>query len=585
MAAPSLVDVTKTSGVDFVHFNGMTGRLYYAETVGAGGALLDYDNDGDLDLFLVQGHLLGGDRQLSDALIAWPEGQPLRDRLFRNDHHARAAAEPARPAAAGLHFTDVTETSGISSTGYGIGASAADVDNDGDIDLYVLNFGRNTLWLNQGDGTFVEATKDTGVDDPSFSVAASFTDVDQDHRLDLYVANYVNFSLVTTKQCLTARGEKDYCGPGAFKPQADSLFINQATGTFRNQSARLPVPAGAGMGVLSADFDTNGSVDYYVANDLNPNQMLLSTLAKDGPTFSDEALLYGTALNKDGEAEASMGLDAADFDGDGDLDLFATHFRRESNTLYVREESGFYSDQSARFGLAQPSWPRTAFGTRFTDLDSDGDLDLVVANGAVTLQPGDDRDKDPYPLGEPNQFFRNDGGRYVDASSTVPALSGGIPSVSRSVLTGDLDNDGDTDLVITNNSGAVQVLVNNWEREAAGTWLGLDVRLAAKHGGRPALGATVMFDADPPAVRAAKQQRPPRIVRVHNDGGYASAVDHRILRRINTTDQTAQHLRFAVAWPDGKRENFAIPIGPDTVARYHRIVQGTGAAVKPVATP
>lgn len=554
----ALVDVTAEAGVDFLHFNGMTGELYYPEVVGAGGALFDYDQDGDLDLYLVQGALLGPQTS-SAALRPRPEEEPPRDRLFRND------SEGDR-----LRFRDVTDESEIRSTGYGMGAAVGDIDNDGWPDLLVLNWGDNELWRNRGDGRFENVTAQWRAGDPRFSVSASFSDFDRDGDLDVYVVNYLEYELAVNKSCLTERGEKDYCLPSAYRPQADALLM-QRDGTFEDvgRSAGLGVPAN-GLGVLSADFDGNGLLDIYVANDLMANHLLLQQESKGAVRFVDDALLFGAALNRAGRPEASMGIDAGDFDGDGDLDLLLTHFRRESNTLYRMDAKGFFDDASDTTGVAGPSWPHTAFGTRFVDLDLDGDLDLFVANGGVTFPPGADRSVDPYPLDEPNQVLRNDDGRFVDVTgSSGPALA--VSQVSRGVLSGDLDNDGDVDLVITNNSGRPQVLRNDSAPTArAARWVGLDLRLGSQHGGRVALGTMLDFDEGQPQ---------PRRVRVHNDGGYATASDHRVVRRrIGAGSEEAARLRFAVTWPDGARELFEVPWSNG----YLRITQGDGTET---ATP
>ena len=552
-----LHDVTAEVGLDFRHFNGMTGKLYYPEVVGAGGALLDFDQDGDLDVFLVQGAQLGGDDP-SLATFPWPPSVPLRDRLFRNDSKGGV-----------LRFTEVTELARIDSRGYGMGAAVGDVDGDGWPDLLVLNWGANQLWRNRGDGTFEDVTTRWNAGDPRFSVSASFSDFDGDGHLDLYVVNYLEYDIAVNKSCLTERGEKDYCLPSAYRPQTDALLL-QRSGRFVELAPEHGLGVAAnGLGVLAADFNGDGRLDIYVANDLMANHLLLQQQpGPDGAVrFVDDALLYGAALNGAGRPEASMGVDAGDFDADGDLDLVLTHFRRESNTLYRMSDRGFFEDASEGTGIAAPSWPHTAFGTRFVDLDLDGDLDLFVANGGVTFPPGADRSADPYPLGEPNQILRNDQGRYVDVTSTLDPGIAGL-HVSRAVLSGDLDNDGDIDLVVTNNSGQAQLLRN--DAPARGTWVGLDVRLGPERGGRPALGASIEFGAD---------GLQPRHVRVHNDGGYASSSDARILRRRPAPAE--KPLRFVVTWPDGGQERFQIR----WTNAYQRVTRGQGTAVDDSTPP
>lgn len=543
-----LTDATDEAGLDFRHFNGMSGELYYPEVVGAGGALFDYDRDGDLDLYLVQGAMLGP-KPSSRAVFPWPEAHPLRDQLFRNDTENGE-----------LRFQEVTGTSGIQSTGYGMGAAVGDIDNDGWPDLLVLNWGANELWRNRGDGTFEDVTVRWNAGDPRFSVSASFSDFDRDGHLDLYVVNYLEYDLATNKSCLTERGERDYCLPSAYRPQPDLLLMQQE-GRFVDVSVTAGLGAAAnGLGVLSADFNDDGRLDIYVANDLMANHLLLQQASPEGVRFVDDALLYGAALNAAGRPEASMGVDAGDLNGDGDLDLFLTHFRRESNTLYRMDGNGFFEDASDAVGVAAPSWPHTAFGTRFVDLDLDGDLDLFIANGGVTFPPGTDRSQNPYPLGEVNQVLRNDGGRYIDITSTLGPDIAGSSGVSRSVLSGDLDNDGDVDLVVTNNSGRPQILRNDAPPGPHTAWVGLDLRLGSERGGRSALGATLDF----PTSGAQ-----PRRVRVHNDGGYASASDARVIRRrLDGRDD----LQFTVHWPGGTEEHFAVA----WANAYVEITEGNG---------
>jgi enediyne biosynthesis protein E4 len=534
-------------GLDFVHVNGRSGRFYIVEVVGSGAALFDYDGDGDLDLFLVQGGSLderGGARP--------------SDRLYRNDLEVLPSGERR------LRFTDVTAAAGIESTAYGMGVAVGDVDGDGRPDLYVTDFGPNRLLRNRGDGTFEDVTAASGTDDPRWSVPAVFFDYDGDGDDDLYVGNYVDFTLATHKVCISETGAQDYCGPLSYHPETDRLFRNRGDGTFEDVSAASGVGAAAGatLGAQAADFDGDGLPDLYVANDQSEN--FLWHNRGDG-TFSDEALLAGCALNGEGKAEASMGVDAADFDGDGDLDLFVTNLTRESNTLWVNEGGGLFRDATVPSGLDAPSWPYTGFGAAWLDYDNDGRLDLAVVNGAVYVIPELARQGDPFPLHQPNQLFRQTAdGRFEDVTAAAgPAFA--LSKVSRGAAFGDVDNDGDTDVVVVNNGGPVRLLLNRVGQDRP--WLGL--RLVAGEPPRDAIGAQ---------VAVVRRGAPTLRRRVRTDGSYASASDPRVLVGLG---EGADVERLEVTWPDGAEEVFE----PPPLGRYTTLRRGTGKAIRPPTRP
>ena len=551
-------DRAEEAGIDFVHVNGASGRFYVSEILAPGAALFDLDGDGDLDVYVVQGRMLGAGT-MSDPGAHPPGGRPPGDRLYRNDLVVHA--DGART----LRFTDVTAGSGLAGRAYGMGVAAGDVDNDGRVDLYRTALGPNQLFRNDGDGTFTDVTGPAGVGDPRWSVSASFADLDRDGWLDLFVGNYLDHRLDAPQpECFTRTGERDYCGPSAFASVPDRLYRNRGDGTFVDVTAAAGVARehGAALGVAAFDADGDGWTDVYVANDGEPNLLWMNR--GDG-TFTNGALLAGAALNDSGRTEGSMGVDAGDFDGDGDDDLFMTHLTRETNTLYVNDGLGLFEDRTATIGLGAPSLAYTGFGTAWLDFDNDGWLDLLAVNGAV--QASHQRFAGggggvsvpvggPLPLDQPNQLFRNLGnGRFDEVTRQAGAVFG-LSEVSRGAAFGDIDNDGDVDVLVTNNNGRARLLIN--EVGNRHRWIGL--RLVGGDGRRDMLGARVgvFRDAGPPLWRRARA-----------DGSYASANDPRVL--VGLGDAAAVR-RVRVVWPSGREEHWTdLPVD-----RWLTLEEGTG---------
>ena len=449
----------EASGLSFAHINGMSGEFYFPEMIPAGVGVFDYDNDGDLDVYLVQGRMLVGGGAQDDALERGPSqgSTPLGGRLFQNDLYTNAAGT-RWPT-----FIDVTTQSGIHAPGYGMGVATADVTNDGCPELYLTHFGANQLFLNNCDGTFTDVSETSGTADTGWGVSASFLDYDRDGWLDLYVGNYVQYQIQTDLQCTGLTGRRDYCTPDVYTPQVDRLYRNQGDGRFTDVTATALIGGrfGPALGVSTADFDGDGWIDIYVANDLHSNLLWLNQ--RDG-TFEERGLLAAVALSSDGETEASMGVDAGDFDNDGDADLFVTHLPVEGNNLYRNDGQGRFEEVSIRSGLGPMSRGHTGFATAWFDADNDGWLDLLAVNGAIEAIDG--RGDDPFPYDERNLLFHNlRDGRFADVTDEAGSAFE-LSDVSRGAAFGDLDNDGDTDIVVSNNNGPARLFVNEIGHES-----------------------------------------------------------------------------------------------------------------------
>lgn len=550
---PPFVDIAAQVGIDFVHWNGMTGQGYFVEPVGSGGALIDLDNDGDLDVYLVQGRLLSPPGETLKPIF--PSPKHGGGRVYRNDLRIDASGRPH------LSFTDATEESGLEADGYGMGVAAGDFDNDGRIDLYLTNFGSNQLWRNvSGDGhiRFENVTAKAGVDDPLWSTSASFADLNGDGWLDLFVANYLDFTLENHRACRSPGGRQDYCGPQSYNGEPDHLFLNRRDGTFADITgpAGLAEAASSGLGVVAADFDQDGRIDLYVANDQRRNFLWRNLGNKDGePHFQNIALESGAAVSMDGRSQASMGVVAGDIDNDGDDDLFMTHLNADTNTLYLNDGRGVFEDRSAATGLGAPSLAYTGFGTALLDLDNDGWLDVVVANGAVRVIEAQARAGDPYPLKQANQLFRNRGdGTFADVSGQA-GLEFARLEVSRGIAAGDVDNDGKPDLLLSNNNGPARLLHN--ASKDGNAWIGLRVLTRS---GRDAFGAR---------VAVVRRDGSTLWRRVASDGSYLSASDPRVLVGLGKDPEI--HL-VRVRWPEGKVETWT---GLEA-GRFHTLVAGQG---------
>jgi hypothetical protein len=588
VASDWFVDRAEASGLTFTHVNGMEGKFYYAEIIAPGAALLDYDNDGDLDVYLAQGARLSGSgsgtRDPGSGTRdsgSGTRGSQFTGRLFRNDLSVNQDGSRA------LKFTDVTEASGIASRGYGMGAATGDFDNDGCVDLYLTSLGPNQLFRNNCNGTFSDVSKHSRTDDPSWTVSASFLDFDRDGWLDLFVGNYLSWRVESSAPCFAPSGRPDYCSPNVYQPQPSRLLHNNRDGTFTDvtTASGLAREYGPALGVSTADFNGDGWTDIYVANDGQPNQLWLNQ--RDG-TLKNTGLLSGTALSAHGRAKAGMGVDAGDFDNDGDEDIFVTNLTGEGNDLYVNDGAGLFEEQSARSGLGAASRGYTGFGTAWFDFDNDGWLDMLTVNGAVQTIEALRRANDPFPLHQRKLLFRNQAAGQSGTRSfeDVTARAGAafeLSEVGRGAAFGDLDNDGDVDVLVANNNGKPRLLIN--ELGSRNHWIGLRLVGASENvvsgfPGAPKLGTSEGGSRTGDAASRTRDMLGARVGlvrddgsmvwrRARSDGSYASASDPRVLAGLG---QSTAAPRVRVVWPSGATEEWtSIPVD-----RYTTLKEGGG---------
>jgi len=503
-------EVAASSGIRFGHENGATPEKYMPETMAGGAVIFDYDADGWPDVFLVNG----------GSLVEETVAGRATHRLYRNNGDGR--------------FSDVSEESGIGVSGFGMGACAADYDNDGRMDLYVTSFGANALYRNMGSGRFADVTESAGVGTSLWSASCAFADVDNDGDVDLYVTNYVDFDPVENHKFCgdQTRGGRVYCHPNVYNGLSDVLYRNNGDGTFTDVSreAGIATTAGKGLGVVFGDYDGDGAIDIYVANDSVRN-FLYHNLGNGA--FRDEALVAGVAFGPNGEPLAGMGTDLGDVDGDGMPDVFVTNLSLQTHNLYRNLGGGLFDEVTARSGVGMATRPFVGFGAAFLDYDNDGDLDLAVANGDVV-----DNVSLYYPdrtYAQRNLLLKNDGkGVFTDVG---PASGPGfaLEKVSRGLAVGDLDNDGDLDILIVNNGQTADLLRNDGGNRGNA----ILIRTVGTRSNRDGIGARIrVWAADAPVmlreVKAGSSYLGQNDLRVHFGLGTAAGAE-----------------RIEVAWPSG----------------------------------
>lgn len=534
---PWFTEVGETAGLSFQQVSGAVGNYWFPEIMGGGVALFDFDGDGLLDIYCVQsGHL-------KDSNSEGPEKPP--NQLFRN--------LGIDPATGQLKFEDVTEISGVGDTKYGMGVACGDYDRDGDMDLFVTNVGANVLYRNEGpdkEGVvrFKDVSKEAGIEDVRWATSAAFADLDGDHDLDLYVVNNLLWHASTETECFNYFSERDYCSPNNYNAASpDALFIMGRRG-FQDwtPTSGLDTAFGNGLGLAPADYDHDGDVDVYVANDATPNNLWNNS---GRAKFTDAGLRLGCAVNGNGTPEAGMGVQWVDLDQDGDLDLFMTHLRRETNTFYMNRR-GRFVDKTNATGMTAASLKFTGFGMGFHDYNLDGMLDLYVVNGAVQAWRQEEVfGEDPYA--EPNHLFRGIGGTRFEA---VPGAGEANHAVgtSRGAAFGDLDNDGDVDVVYIDRDGRAKLLRNN----ATGQWIGF--RMLDKRG-----------DEVPGAMVGVTHQGKTSWRLAEPAYSYLASNDPRAHFGLGESKSIES---ITVRWPSGKIEGFeALQTGS-----YHTLREGRG---------
>jgi hypothetical protein len=519
-------DITQQAGIHFKHNSGAFGKKYLPETLGPGCAFLDYDSDGWQDILLVNS-------------TNWPEkkGAKTYPALYHNNQNGT--------------FTDVTASAGLAVEMYGLGAAIADYDNDGLVDIYVTAVGPNHLFRNLGGGKFADVTQKAGVGDPSFSTSAAWLDFDKDGKLDLFVCNYVEWSVEKDQFCTLDGKNKSYCTPQSYKGQSATLYKNRGNGTFENvtQKSGLLDPTSKSLGVAVFDYNSDGWPDLFVANDTEPNKLYKNN---GNGTFTDEALTAGVAFSEAGTPRAGMGVDTADYDGSGRQGIVIGNFTNESMALYRNDGTGLFTDEAVASGIGKMSAQSLTFATFFFDYDLDGLLDIYAANGHVSddiavVQP-------QVKYAQPPHLFRNKGKKKFEEVTARLGKAMQRAIVGRGAAYGDIDNDGDLDLLITANNGPARLLRNdNGNQNDL-----LRVKTVGVRSNRDGIGARVTLKT---AAGARLMQW------VKTGSSYCSQSELPLTFGLAKSDP-AKGMSLEIAWPSGQTD-----IIPDVKPNQSIVVQ------------
>ena len=513
--AIEFTDITADAGIRFKHNSGAFGKKYLPETIGSGCAFLDYDNDGWQDILLVNS-------------MDWPENKKRRSypALYHNNKDGT--------------FTDVTAQAGLGLEMYGIGVAVADYDNDGNVDIYITNVGPNRLFRNLGGGKFVDVTARAGVGDPGFSTAAAWFDYDNDGKLDLFVGNYVEWSPETDQNCTLDGKNKSYCTPQTYKGQSPTLYHNRGNGSFENVTARAGMndPAGKTLGVALLDYDDDGWLDLFVANDTEPNKLYRNN---HNGTFTDNAVIAGVAFSEAGTARAGMGVDAADYDGSGRQSVVIGNFTNESIALYHNDGTGLFTDDAPASGIGKMSAQSLTFACFFFDYNLDGLPDVFAANGHVSddisvVQP-------TVKYAQPPHLFHNKGKKKFEEVTAKLGRALNRAIVGRGAAYGDVDNDGDLDLLLTTNNGPARLLRND---NANQNDL-LRVRTVGARANRDGVGAKVV-------VKTSKGRS--IFVMVRTGSSYCSQPELPLTFGLGKPEEGLT-LSLEITWPGGQKDRIA----------------------------
>jgi len=520
-------DVTRQAGINWVHDNALSPERYLPETVGAGCVFFDYDNDGWMDIYLVN----------SGTSDFFTPAKPIKNALYHNNHDGT--------------FTDVTDKAGVAGGTFGMGAAAGDYDGDGRVDLYVTSYGRNLLYHNNGNGTFTDVTEKAGVAAPGWSTCAVWFDYDKDGKLDLFVSSFVEYTKETT--CGNNRlGQKFYCIPRVFKPRPSHLYHNNGNGTFTDVSEKSGITKSPGksFGAVATDVNNDGWTDLFVANDTMPNFLFIN---KGNGTFEEIGLRAGVAFSDNGSPRSGMGVDATDFDGDGWQDLFVANIDQELFSLYHNQKDLTYTDEPG--DIAPATRLLSGWGLKFFDYNNDGYPDLFLANG----HPDDMVEKmtTRVKYKEPLLMFENLGTKFKDVSAqSGPVFSNSYPA--RGLAVGDYDNDGDLDVLISNNGEAPMLLRNDGGNR--NNWVGLQLVATSSNPG--AVGAVISWQ-----VGAKKFSR------LKTTGGsYLASHDPREILGAGLGGKIES---VEIRWPSGKFDKLTkLPMNS-----YVTVVEGEGLKI------